>query len=1070
MRPLPTGRPRAALAAVLAAAALPGALAAQATTAVIAGVVRAAGAPVAGATVTVRNEATGLTVRRVTGADGRYAAAQLPLGGPYTVTARRLGYQPVAQRGVALRLGDRFPADFALEAAAQALEAVTVSATAGQRESGRAARVGATTIVTQRDIGQIPALNRSFTDLALLAPGTSAAGTGGVITSSFSLNGGRVTGTDLRTDGVQTKNTLWGAGFGRGPYSLSMEAVREYEVVTNLYDVTQGRQSAGAINVVTQSGTNERTGSLFGYFVNSDLTTRNFLGVAPFDRRVQWGGSAGGPVVRDRLHYFVAFDRQDLTEPFQSLDVSTPANVANLGVHPDSVARFLSILQAQYGLPAGARQVGQFTRASVLNTAFARLDWAAGDRHRVTLRNQYSDWLNPNSLTDGATSIRESWGTAFSRENQTMASLTSSLGAAATNDLRVAYTYRDMQNRETTRIPRGWVNVASTLPGEGGATRTGPNVRLQFGGMRTTPEWQQEHGFQLVDVARFDRGRSTFTLGTDNALNRLSMYVSIETMGRYTFPSLAALEQRRPAEWYRLVPMGDPSPVSRQWVYDGGAFAQGEFRLSDRLTATAGLRYDVAAFLTRAERNPLAEERLGLRTDARPVDGQLQPRAQVVWDVTGRATDVLRVGGGLFTAQPHHMLQINNILNDGMRLAEVRVTGSAVPTPDFASYRRDLAAVPGLVEGGARTPAYLNVMSPDFNVPRTWKADAAYQRRFGTRAALGLALQYARVTNLYHYYDRNLAAPAFTLAGEGGRAVFVPADSIPRANPQGAGARTRLTWADPNFSRVLQLRGDARGDQRAAVVDGSLRLWRDGFVQGSYTYNRTRDNTSYNCCIAVSASFTPVSSDPRDLSGSWGPSNTDFRHKVAAFGSLPSWRGVRLSARYVGLSGTPFSAMVAGDVNGDDPNNNNDLAMVFDPDAPGVDPAVADAMRRVLADPDNVARGYLRANLGRVARRNGAANPFFGRLDLRLASRVPTLRGQRVELTVDVFNVANLIDRDRGAQRLVPAANQALLSVRGFEPAGPNGPRYLYNVNERFGQTVKQGDPYQIQLGARYGF
>jgi hypothetical protein len=95
-----------------------------------------------------------------------------------------------------------------------------------------------------------------------------------VITSSFSLNGGRVTGTDLRTDGVQTKNTLWGAGFGRGPYSLSMEAVREYEVVTNLYDVTQGRQSAGAINVVTQSGTNEHAGSVFGYFVNSGLTTR----------------------------------------------------------------------------------------------------------------------------------------------------------------------------------------------------------------------------------------------------------------------------------------------------------------------------------------------------------------------------------------------------------------------------------------------------------------------------------------------------------------------------------------------------------------------------------------------------------------------------------------------------------------------------------------------------------------------------------------------------------------------------------------------------------------------------
>jgi hypothetical protein len=273
---------------------------AQSTGAVITGVVRSAegdagGAPLAGATVRVRNEATGLVQQRVTGADGRYVLAQLPVGGPYTVTVRRIGYQESRQRGIVLRLGDRVPADFALSAQAAQLEAVVVDASRQARESGRAARVGASTIITPREVAQIPALNRSFSDLALLAPGTSSAGTGGVITSSFSLNGGRVTGTDLRTDGVQTKNTLWGAGFGRGPYSLSIEAVREYEVVTNVYDVTQGRQGAGAINVATKQGTNTTEASLFGYFVNSDLTTRNFLGVAPFDRRLQWGASAAAP-------------------------------------------------------------------------------------------------------------------------------------------------------------------------------------------------------------------------------------------------------------------------------------------------------------------------------------------------------------------------------------------------------------------------------------------------------------------------------------------------------------------------------------------------------------------------------------------------------------------------------------------------------------------------------------------------------------------------------------------------------------------------------------------------------
>lgn len=1052
--------------AVALATCLAAPLAAQSADAVITGEVRANGAPLAGASVTVRNQATGYQQVRIADATGRYTAAQLPLGGPYTVTARRIGYRAATRDGFILRLGDRTPVSFSLETTPTDLTAILVTTTREQREAGRAERIGASTIITPREIQAIPAANRSFTDLAVLAPNTSYAGTGGVITSSFSIAGGRVTGTDLRTDGVQTKNTLWGAGFGRGPYSLSMEAVREYEVVTNVYDVTQGRQGSGAINVATKSGTNEVEGSVFAYGVNRSLTTTNFQGVSPFDRRLQWGGSLGGPIVHDKAHYFIAFDRQDLTEPYQSLDVSTPGNENLLAVNKDSVARFVDILTRKYGLPSG-NFVGLFKRSSVLNTAFGRVDWNFNDRHRLTIRNQYSDWLNPNSLNDRATSLSESWGTAFSRENQAMASLKSTFGENVSNDLRIAYTYRSIQNRETTLIPRGWVSVASTLTNPDGSTRTGPNVTLQFGGMRTTPEWQQDNGIQLVNTTRIDRGNTTWLFGTDNSLNRLSMYVSIETMGRFSFPNLAALDALKPSEYYRLVPLGDPMPVSRQWAYDGGLFGQGEFRLSDRLTATAGLRWDVSAFLTPAARNQLAEQRLGIRTDTRVIDaGTIQPRAQLVWDVTGRGTDVFRVGGGLFTAQPHAMLQINNILNDGLRLAEVRVTGNLVPTPDFPSYRRDLSTVPGIPTGATQSPGYLNVLSPNFRVPRTWKGDLAYQRRFGDIASLGAAFQLSKTTNLYHYYDRNLRDPAFTLDNEQGRSVFVPAESIPVKSPQGAGAVTRLSWKDPAFSRVLELRGDAAADQHSMVLDGSLRLWRESFIQGSYTYSVSRDNSSYNCCIAVSASFTPVQSDPRDLSGSWGPSNTDFRHKFVMFGALPQMFGVQVSGRYVGISGTPFSALVAGDVNGDDPNNNNDLAMVFDPADPR-NATVAAAMQTVLDNPNNVARDYLRENVGRIASRNGASNPFTGRVDLRIARAFQTTRGQQVEFTVDAFNFDNLLNRDWGAQWMVTGANQTLLSIAGFDPATR---RYKYNVNKNFGQAIKQGDPYLVQLGLRYRF
>lgn len=189
----------------------------------------------------------------------------------------------------------------------------------------------------------------------------------------------------------------------------------------------------------------------------------------------------------------------------------------------------------------------------------------------------------------------------------------------------------------------------------------------------------------------------------------------------------------------------------------------------------------------------------------------------------------------------------------------------------------------------------------------------------------------------------------------------------------------------------------------------------------------------------------------------------------------PKVWGFRLGARYVGLNGRPFSAVVNGDINGDE-SNANDLAFVFDPDDPTTPPDVAAAMRRVLDNPDNFAANYLRENLGRIATRNGAFAPWNSRIDVRLSKRMGTFRGQAAEFVVDVFNFANLLDRDWGGQYLLPQgiSNQnpvvqrvPLLNVIGFDQVTQ---RYLYSVNESFGVLQKQGDPYQIQVGMRYEF
>ena len=1042
---------------------------AQATEGYVSGAIRMAdGTAVADANVTARNDATGFQEVRRSDARGRFVFAQLPIGGPYAITVRKLGLAAERRTGITLNLGDRVTLDFTLKAAAQQLAAVDVRA---DNEAKRTERIGASFIVDQQKIRDLPIADRSFADLSIIAPTTSRAGTGGIITSSSSIAGGRVSSTDIRVDGVQMKNTIWGTGFGRGPYSLSVEAIREFEVVTNVYDVTQGRQGAGAVNVATLSGTNKTTGSVFGYNRNQSLAANtNFLNqnVAEFSNS-QFGGSLSGPIIRDKLHYVVAYDRQQVAEPFFTLDVTNNADWSRLQVAPDSVTRFLDILRRNYGLPT-TQQTGRFDRGNTLNTLFARADWTINDRNRLTVRHNYSDWVYDNSIPDRELSVFESRGNQFSRENQFLASLKSSLGVSGTNDMRFSYTNRILENQPNTRLPRGWVTVASTLP-DG---RTGAPQILQFGGQRTSPELQTEQSFQFINITRFERGNTSYTLGTDNSLQNLSMFVSIETDGLFQFPNLAALDARRPSSFARLVPLRDLEPRMRQNVFDGSAFAQVEHRLRPSMTLAGGLRYDVTAFLTAANPNAAALATFGKRSDRKPLTQQIQPRGQFTWNIGNRGTDVLRIGTGIFTAQPHYMAHINHLLNDGSQLGDLLLTGAAVPTPDFPLYRQNFANTPGIPAGSAARPTYLNLFADDYRVPQTWKSDISFQRRFlDGRLQLGITGQYADTRNNYRYYDLNLpAAPAFTLSNEDNRPVFVPPSVI--INPAQAGVAGRVA-ARPSaqFQRVLEFRSDAALLQKALILDGNLVLSRGANIGGSFTFNSTRDNNSFNCCIAISSVFTPVPGDPRGLS--WGPSNNDFRHKLVLFGSLPEVYGGKLSFRMIGQSGTNWSPTVAQDINYDDVGvggsfgNQNDLAFIFDPSRPGLDPTLAAGMTALLANPGNRARDYLRENLGRIAGRNAIRNPFVTQVDLRYAQRLPTVRGQSAELTVDVFNALSWLNDTWGGGgfRVVPGANQTLLRVTGFDAATNN---YRYAVNPTFGRSVVIGNRQQVQLGVRYRF
>ena len=200
-----------------------------------------------------------------------------------------------------------------------------------------------------------------------------------------------------------------------------------------------------------------------------------------------------------------------------------------------------------------------------------------------------------------------------------------------------------------------------------------------------------------------------------------------------------------------------------------------------------------------------------------------------------------------------------------------------------------------------------------------------------------------------------------------------------------------------------------------------------------------------------------------------------MHHKLVVTAGSPTVAGFQVTARYVGSTGRPFSLVVNGDINGDEATA-NDLAFIFDPDAPDTPDAIAEGMRAVLGNEQNRARDYIAEHLGQIAGRNAIFAPWTGRLDLRVTKAISTWQGQSLELSLDVFNFLNLLNDDWGGQNLLPAGisaqnpvlqRQTLLNVTGFDPVTR---RYGYSVNENVGVLQRGGDPWIMQLGVRYRF
>ncbi len=1024
-----------------------GHLQAQATDASISGrVIGGANEPLANVSITLVNAATGFKSSSVTNNAGRFSFRQLPIGGPYSVSAAYIGRQRQQKTGITLSLGSVILVDFALPALATELQGVVVTAFGFDQQADR---LGSTSSLSASEIEKLPTADRNFLNLASLTP---------LVGRGLDVSGQRQMSTNLTIDGMNARDQFKGGSTSSGPFTVSMEAIKEFEVVTNNYDVTIGRQGGGGINAATKAGTNNWTGSVFSYHRSDQFRAgQDFQGreLGEFST-TQWGFSLGGPILRDRLHFFTAFDRQDQALPLFVSDVRTEADEINFGITRSNLERVVEILRDGYGTSRTQPQFGAFDRQTVANTLYSRLDWQINPVHRMTVRNNLNLWNDPQyGGGDRTLTLWEARRDYKDVSNSALLSLTSNLSPNFTNEAKLQYEYVRNEIIELTDIPRGFVRVESALPD--GTTR---ETEVQFGGHRFAPELNNVDRFQFTNSSYFRLGDLDFTVGTDNMLNIVESTISVEQGGLFEFASIEDLENKTPFRYSRLAPIAGNRLTKNQYILDASLFGQVAFDMGDNVRTSLGLRWDVSTFFNPPALNNIVAQELGLNTNTAPTDfTNIQPRLQVTWDVGGRQRDVIRFGVGAFSSQPPYIAFSNHLFNSGTETGTLLLQAPAdqIPTPDFEAYRRDRSKIPGVELTSVLPPAFINMTDENFKFPRTWKANLSYNRIVSDRLRLGGNFLLNYVTNNYHYLDRNLIGSAQFTTEPDGRAVYVSASDID--------SRGNIRYTDalqsPQLDRVLELTPFGRGRGVTAIFDASYQLPGGASLVGSYTYNRAEDNTSFNCCVANTAASTPTSGDPRNLP--FAPSNTDFRHKVVIFGTAPEIFGFRVSATYSGISGNPFSLVVNRDVNGD--SRNNDLAFIFDPNDPATPAALAAGMQAAIEKADPRVAEYLRANLGRRAERNAILSEFTGQVNLKLSRDISTLRGQRVELSLDVFNVGNLLNSNWGGQTRF--GDRSLLNVSGFDQPTQ---QFQYRVNENVGVVPKGGDVWQIQLGARYAF
>ncbi len=818
------------------------------------------GAVLPGVTVTARNQDTGMYRETVSNADGTFFMGGI-VPGRYEVTADLAGFRKYSRRDVLVEVGRTATVDVQMIVGGLE-EAVTVTAESPLVDV-TSKEIGGN--ITSRELVDLPSINRNYIGFVGLLPGIIP----NISTESFGSDSINVNGMDARNnnymlDGANNNDDVIGQRAGTQART-PLESIQEFQVITNQFDAEFGRTTGAVINAVTKQGTNSFRGSAFGYLQDAALTTRDYFAERddlekPDTKQQQWGGTLGGPVVRDKAHFFFSLERVAIDE----------------GVSVNIAAR-----------PELNATTTEETR--VWNTV-TRFD------HQINANNTWGiRWLREDSpqfnqlINVGTRAVTLDASREEQDLDQTVVGTFSSvLGNSKVNTLRVAWTQEDVL----------FGNPQWNESGDMTALRPTLQYLSFIDQQNNTAQSRVNDGYQIEDTFSWfvpgARGDHDIKFGFQYQYSEAVNDNQGNLNGTFEFRSDRPFNAADPSTYPERLSVRVPGAQQfTQKAHFIGGFVQDKWRMGDRLTVNLGARYDLEVIPIEELDNPLFDDR-----DDYPVDrNNFAPRFGFSYDVAGDGRSVVRGGYGLFFDKTHFEL-ISAIITGGPFSDSFTVffpsTTTVDPGPGLGQFPSDPFLTNGpvvnrqllnqLFPGGVRqrNVGTVTIDNPDRVIPYTHQISAGYERQIGSTISASVDYVHAM-----------------------GRDLFMTQDFNPgvRVNTTRTGAVQRV---DPNFVAAVNSRVNVGETEYDALNFQIEKRYSNNFsARASYTLASSRGNTSGDGTPTMNFQFL----DDLRLDLNEGPTNFDRRHNLVVSWTsvVPRTGGLTFSGVARALSGLPFT-------------------------------------------------------------------------------------------------------------------------------------------------------------------